>query len=45
MEIHMKENGKMINRMVKEHLFGQMVMFIKASGKTMKGNLYKIRNG
>jgi hypothetical protein len=36
MEIFMKENGKIISRMVKEHLFGQTVIFILVSGKITK---------
>jgi hypothetical protein len=45
MEIFMKENGKIISRMVKEHLFGQTVIFILVSGKITKGNRYDNRNG
>jgi hypothetical protein len=45
MEIFMKENGEMISRMDKEHLFGQMVIFFKVNGKTTKGNIHDIRNG
>jgi hypothetical protein len=45
MEIFTKENGKMINRMVKGNLCGQMVMYMKVNGKTTKGNIDDIRNG
>ena len=36
MEIHMKENGKMTKKMVKEYLLGQMEIHTKENGKMIK---------